>query len=98
MRSSPMATRRKAPGDSPLRLVGYARVSTEEQAREGVSLEAQRERLQAYCTAHGYELVGLESENGASGKITPAKRPRLAKALDRVQKGEADGILALKLD
>src|SRR5215468_7667676 len=98
MRSTEMAPRRRVTGDSPVRLVGYARVSTEEQARQGVSLEAQHERLVAYCTAHGYALVGFESENGASGKINPARRPRLAKALECVQNGRADGILVLKLD
>jgi DNA invertase Pin-like site-specific DNA recombinase len=79
-------------------MIGYARVSTEEQAREGVSMDAQRERLTAYCTAQGYELVALETDNGASGSITPGKRPGLARALARIRRGEADGLLALKLD
>lgn len=33
--------------DGPLPAIGYARVSTDEQAREGMSLEAQRERIRA---------------------------------------------------
>ena len=45
-------------------MVGYVRVSTEEQAREGVSMDAERERLEAYCIAQGYELVGIESSFG----------------------------------
>ncbi|MCH7683455.1 MAG: recombinase family protein [Gemmatimonadetes bacterium] len=32
--------------------LGYARVSTDEQAREGVSLEAQQSRIRAYCPSH----------------------------------------------
>ena len=39
--------------------VGYARVSTDEQAREGVSLEAQRSRIRAYCEAKELELVDV---------------------------------------
>lgn len=34
-----------------VRVVGYIRVSTDMQALEGISLDAQRARLQAYCTA-----------------------------------------------
>jgi DNA invertase Pin-like site-specific DNA recombinase len=79
-------------------MIGYCRVSTEEQAREGVSMEAQRKRLDAYCTAQGYELIGIESDNGTSGSVAPGKRPGLARALALVRKGEADGLLALKLD
>jgi hypothetical protein len=67
---------RKTAKTATVRLVGYARVSTEDQAREGVSLEAQRERLAAYATAHGLELVGIETDAGISGKVPPAQRPR----------------------
>lgn len=81
-----------------LRLIGYVRVSTEGQARDGVSLKAQRERLAAYCAAHGAELVGIESDNGTSGKVPPLKRPGLATALTALRDGEADGLLVLKLD
>ena len=81
-----------------LRLVGYVRVSTEEQAREGVSLGAQRERLTAYAVAHDAGLVGIETDEAISGKIPPSKRPGLARALATVRRGEADGLLVLKLD
>jgi len=81
-----------------VRLVGYCRVSTEEQAREGVSLDAQAERLRAFATAHGYELVGIETDAGVSGKVAPEARPGMAAALARVRDGDAEGIVALKLD
>lgn len=89
---------RKQAADGALRLVGYCRVSTDEQAREGVSLEAQADRLRAYATAHGHELVGVEVDAGVSGKVAPTDRPGLAAALATVRAGEADGIVALKLD
>ena len=81
-----------------LRLIGYVRVSTEEQAREGVSLEAQRERVAAYALAHGAELVGIEADEGVSGGVDPTKRPGLSRVLEQLAAGEADGLVVLKLD
>ena len=81
-----------------VRLVGYLRVSTEEQAREGVSLDAQQARLGAYAEAYDAELVALDRDEGVSGKVRPEKRLGLAKALHRLRSGEADGLLVLKLD
>ena len=87
----------RSPAGPTLRLVGYCRVSTEEQARDGISLVAQAERLRAYAVAHGAELVSMERDE-CSGKLAPARRPGLAAALSAVRGGEADGVLALKLD
>lgn len=90
--------RLKSAADATVRLVGYVRVSTEDQAREGVSLGAQRERLAGYCTAHDHELVAIEEDAGISGKVPPNQRPGLAQALERVQSGDADGLIVYKLD
>lgn len=79
------------------RLLGYCRVSTEEQAREGVSLDAQRHRLALYAELQGAELVGVLSDEGISGKRTD-NRPGLQEALRRLAAGEADGLVVLKLD
>lgn len=84
--------------NNPARLVGYIRVSTEEQARDGLSLDTQRERLTAYAAAHRAVLVSVEADNGLSGSIAPERRPGLARALARVRRGEADGIAVVKLD
>jgi site-specific DNA recombinase len=84
--------------ESAMRLVGYVRVSTEEQATEGVSLDAQRERLAAYALAHNAELIAIESDEAVSGKVSPEKRSGLATALARIRSGEAEGLLVLKLD
>jgi len=43
--------------------VGYVRVSTKEQARDGLSLEVQRERIRGYCVAHG---LGLKTKQGST--------------------------------
>jgi site-specific DNA recombinase len=50
--------------------VGYARVSTEEQAREGYGLDAQRTSIDdAYCKAHGWSLVNVYVDAGVSSAM-----------------------------
>jgi len=79
------------------RLVAYLRVSTAEQAQEGVSLDAQESRLRAYAQAHDCALVAVESDAGVSGKRM-ANRPALQRALAVLKAGDADGLVVLKLD
>ncbi len=50
--------------------VSYLRVSTEDQAREGFSLDAQQARIRAYCAAKGYILVRDFVDDGQSGRTT----------------------------
>lgn len=68
--------------------IGYVRVSTEQQASEGVSLEAQRARIQAWCETNGYELVAVYVDAGISGKSMD-KRKGLQDALAALKKGMA---------
>jgi DNA invertase Pin-like site-specific DNA recombinase len=78
--------------------VGYVRVSTEDQAREGVSLEAQEARIRAFCEAKGWALVDVVRDEGKSAKNT--KRPGLQDilaALPRRQRGW-DALVVVKLD
>lgn len=63
--------------------IGYVRVSTEDQAVNGVSLEAQQDRIRAYCTLNGLELAEVFIDAGISGKRAN-NRPELQKALDAV--------------
>ena len=60
--------------------VGYVRVSTTEQAAEGVSLDAQRARIEGWCAANGYELAALYTDAGLSGSRAD-NRPGLQAAL-----------------
>jgi DNA invertase Pin-like site-specific DNA recombinase len=78
------------------RVVGYIRVSTEGQAEAGVSLEAQRAKLEAYAVACDLDLVTVEVDAGVSAKTL--HRPALQAALARLDSGEADGLLVAKLD
>ena len=50
---------RSAPDNAPPRFIGYVRVSTHDQADNGVSMTAQRDRLEAWAKAHEYELVRI---------------------------------------
>lgn len=83
------------PTDTP-RIIGYCRVSTEEQAESGLGLDAQERRIRAYCELKGVELVDVIRDEGVSG--TTLKRPGLRRALRQVAKGQATGLVAAKLD
>ena len=76
----------------------YIRVSTDEQARHGVSLDAQEERLRAYCTMRDLEIVGIIRDEGVSAFKYLDKRPGGAELLRTIAKGGAAHIVALKLD
>jgi site-specific DNA recombinase len=78
--------------------VGYIRVSTSDQAREGVSLDAQRERLTAYCTMRSLALVEIISDEGVSGTVPLANREGGAKLLEMVRRRAVTEVAALKLD
>ncbi len=55
--------------------IGYIRVSTQEQADYGVSLDAQDARIRAYCTMRGLDLLDLVMDAGVSaGKYTLDER------------------------
>jgi len=63
-----------------MKAIGYVRVSTDGQAMDGVSLEAQQARIRAWCDANGYVLVGLHVDAGLSGGRAD-NRPALQAAL-----------------
>jgi DNA invertase Pin-like site-specific DNA recombinase len=70
-------------------------VSSDEQADEGVSLDAQAERLRAVAESRGWDFE-LVTDAGISGKNLA--RPALQDALDRLDKGEADVLVSVHLD
>ena len=59
----------------------YVRVSTEDQATEGVSIEAQQTKLAAWCFANDYELLAVETDAGLSGGRAD-NRPALQAAIE----------------
>lgn len=92
-----MATRRKA-APSGTRACLYVRVSTARQAAEGLSLDAQRERLAAYCALRGLEVVDVVIEPGESAGKPLAARPGGRKVLALVKRKAVDAVVVLKLD
>jgi len=68
--------------------IGYCRVSTEEQATEGVSLGAQRKQIETWCKANGYDLIEVYIDAGLSGRQM-RKREGLQKALKAIGKDTA---------
>lgn len=79
-----------------MNVIGYARVSTEEQSKEGVSLEAQAAKLRAYCELYGLTLIETIIDPGFSAKSL--KRPGLQAALAILKAKKADGLVIVKLD
>lgn len=63
-----------------MEVIGYCRVSTEEQADGGVSMAAQAERIRAWAELNEHDVVEIYEDAGLSGKDT--KRPGLQAALD----------------
>ena len=78
-------------------VAGYVRVSTEEQAQEGVSLAAQKHKIEVYCDLNDLQLVGIIEDAGISGK-TLSKRPGIQEALNQLERGTITGLVILKLD
>jgi len=87
--------RRTADGKIPA--VGYVRVSTGEQARDGGSLEEQRAALLFHALANGLELVDVLEDPGISGAKDETKRPGLAAALKAIEDGRARVLLVRDL-
>ena len=81
-----------------MRAMGYVRVSTTMQAEAGHSLAEQRARVRAYCELHSdrLELVGIEADEGLSGKTL--EREGLQRVLEAIERGEVDVVVIPKLD
>lgn len=82
-----------------LRAVGYIRVSTFEQASEGVSIDAQRKSIERYCELHEFDLVDVFVDPGVSASKPLFERPEGAR-LQTMLAGDdcPDKLVALKLD
>ena len=80
------------------RAIAYVRCSTHEQADSGLGLDAQAERIRAYCAMRKLELVELITDAGVSGGKPLATREGGARLLTLIRKREADAVVMLKLD
>lgn len=80
-----------------MKAIGYVRVSTEEQAKEGVSLDNQKDRIRSYCRYKGFELLQIIEDAGISGGKNKA-RPGFIELLDRVESNHIDAVALYSLE
>ena len=78
-----------------MKVVGYIRVSTEQQADSGLGMAAQRARIKAEAKHRGWEVVWLV-DDGYSAKSLD--RPALIEALALLASGQAEALVVAKLD
>ena len=79
-----------------IKAVAYCRVSTEEQAKEGISLDNQQDKVRAYATVKDLDLVDIVIDAGVSAK--DLKREGLQRVLSMLQSKEAEALIVFKLD
>jgi len=87
--------RKRAPASSPLRWIGYLRVSTEDQA---LGPAAQRAALERFAAASGAELLAVYEDLGVSGGATLEDRPGLLSALGALEEHSAGALVVAKRD
>lgn len=76
----------------------YERVSTEEQALRGFSIETQIENLTEHCEKNKMKIIDHYTDAGVSGGKAAFKRPEMTRLLEDVKAGKIDIILFTKLD
>ena len=81
-----------------MRVFIYERVSSEEQAKHGYSLDAQHEALTDFCKQHDHVILGEYRDEGISGRKPYTKRPAMLQLLQDVETIKPDMILFTKLD
>jgi site-specific DNA recombinase len=79
-----------------MQVYGYVRVSTEDQAQEGVSLDAHEAKIEAYCLVKDWPLVEIVRDEGFSAKTL--QRPGLTRLLTLVDARQVEVIIVYKLD
>src|SRR5947209_3547834 len=75
-----------------MKALGYVRVSTDKQ---GISLEAQAEKIKAMALVQGTELIDIIVESESAKSLN---RPGMAKLLALVDKGKVQAVIVAKLD
>lgn len=76
----------------------FERVSSDEQAKYGFSIEAQVAALEEYCEKNGIKIVDHYKDEGVSAGLPHHKRPQMTRLLNDVKAGKIDIILFTRLD
>lgn len=79
------------------RAIGYARVSTGEQAN-GFGLQVQEDAIREHAKRSGLRLLAILRDEGLSGSNGLEARPGLAQVLAQLEAGEADALVIYRLD
>ncbi|WP_052947707.1 recombinase family protein [Aneurinibacillus tyrosinisolvens] len=79
-----------------MRAAIYIRVSTDEQAKEGYSIPAQKERLKQFVRSQDWSIYDYYLEEGFSAK--DMNRPELRRMMEAVRSGKVDVVLVYRLD
>lgn len=80
------------------RVACYVRVSTQEQKLHGISIDAQKAKLQAYADEHNMKIVEWYIDEGVSGRKLIKKRPELQRMIQDAEKKNFERILFIKID
>ena len=80
-----------------MKVVGYGRCSTAEQASNGVSIEVQLRAVERIAETNGWDLTWLADE-GVSGAVRPESRKRFKAALALLEAGESEAMIFTKVD
>lgn len=81
-----------------MKAIGYIRVSTDQQAEHGVSIDAQQAAITAYCAMRGLELVDVVIDAGISGGTPLAERTGGKRIAAAIKGKQVQAIVAYKLD
>ena len=95
-KSSLKLSKKDPPSNSLTRAYGYVRVSTEEQARSGVSLDMQKSKIRAWAILKDLELIDIYADEGVSGK--DLNRPALSELLYILKDKTSEALIVYKLD
>lgn len=79
-----------------MRVAGYTRVSTQEQAINGLGLEVQRDKIQAYCYSQDWTLINIYEDAGVTGATLD--RPSFNQMIEDAGSGMFDLIITYKID
>ncbi len=80
-----------------MKTLGYIRVSTEEQAKHGISLDMQRSKIVAYADLEDMDLVEIVADQGISG-CNIKGRPGIQQVLEMVKSRQVKAVIVYKLD
>ena len=81
-----------------MRVALYSRVSTEDQAKYGISIEAQTAALRSWAETNGHDVIGEYIDEGVSARISPSKRPELKRLINDIPEKKTELIAFCKLD